>query len=168
MHFALRLEFSNLGAGSSAAEQAFQLFIRCASKIPAQCFIVLPLVEIAAQQPLHGLGNLSCEATIGQWTRDAGMSADSAADGEQVGIDQPAIGLDLFAFETDVRYPVLAAAVGAAGNMQPQWLIELRQPGFHLIDNPARKTLGLGNCQLAELGPGAGDCAFPEYRTFNL
>ena len=54
---------------------------------------------------------------------------------------------------------MLAAAVGAAGNVQFELLIELRQPLFHLFHQPARKTLGLGDGELAELGTGAGNCA---------
>jgi len=43
-----------------------------------------------------------------------------------------------------------------------QILVELGQTLFEFVDQPARKALGLGNGQLAELGAGAGDGAAPE------
>ena len=49
-----------------------------------------------------------------------------------------------------------------------QLLVELRQPLFQLIHQPARKALGLGDGQLAELGAGAGDSAAPEVRAIHL
>jgi hypothetical protein len=70
--------------------------------------------------------------------------------------------LDLFAFNADVRNPMLAAAVGATSHVELQLLIESRQPFFKFINQPARKTLGLRDGQLAELSPCAGDSAAPE------
>ncbi len=49
-----------------------------------------------------------------------------------------------------------------------QLLVELRQALFHLVDQPARKALGLGDGQLAELGAGAGDGAAPEGRALDV
>ena len=58
------------------------------------------------------------------------MLAHCSAEAEVVRIGQLAFVLDLLAFDADVGNPVLAAAVGAAGHMQLELLIELRQPLF--------------------------------------
>ncbi len=55
------------------------------------------------------------------------MLADRSAEAEVVGVGQLALVLDLLAFDADVGDPVLAAAVGAAGDVEPELLIELRQ-----------------------------------------
>ena len=70
--------------------------------------------------------------------------------------------LDLFAFDADVGDPMLAAAVGAAGYVELELLVESRQALFQLFDKPAREALGLGDGELAEFGAGAGDRAAPE------
>ena len=66
------------------------------------------------------------------------MVADSAADAEVVGVDELAVVLDLLAFDADVGDPVLAAAVGAAGDVELELLVEAGQALFELLDEPAR------------------------------
>src|ERR1700721_2747565 len=95
------------------------------------------------------------------------MTAHAAADTEIIGVHHGAVMLDLLAFDAHVGDPVLAAAIGAAGYGELQLLIELRQPNLHLLHQPPRKSFRLGNCQLAELGPGASNGATPEVGSVN-
>jgi hypothetical protein len=94
--------------------------------------------------------------------------ADRSAEAEVVGVGELALVLDLLAFDADVGDPVLAAAIGAAGDVQLELLVELRQALFELVDEPAREALGLSDGQLAELRAGAGDGAAPEGRAFDV
>ena len=90
------------------------------------------------------------------------MLAYGSAQAEVVRVGQLAFVLDLLAFHADVGDPVLAAAIRAAGHIQPELLIELRQPLFQFVHQPARKALGLGDGQLAEFRARAGHRAAPE------
>ena len=96
--------------------------------------------------------------------RDRLVAADRAADAEVVGVDERAVDLDLLALDAEVGDPVLAAAVRAAGDVDPQLLVEARQALLQALHQPAREALGLGERQLAELGAGARDGAAPERR----
>src|SRR5579863_1301381 len=96
------------------------------------------------------------------------MLADRSAEAEVVRVGQFAFVLDLLALDADVGNPVLPAAVGAAGYVQAQLLVELGKALFHLFDEPAREAFGLGDGQLAELGAGAGHRAAPEHGTFDV
>ena len=115
-----------------------------------------------AQQALDGFGHERRGAAIADRARDGGVLADRSAEAEVVGVGQLALVLDLLAFEADVGDPVLAAAVGAAGDVELELLVELGQALFELVDEPAGEALGLGDGELAELGAGAGDGAAPE------
>ena len=96
------------------------------------------------------------------------MLADRSAEAEVVGVGQLAFVLDLLAFDADVGDPVLAAAVGAAGDVEPELLIELRNALFEFVDEPAGEAFGLGDGELAEFGAGAGDGAAPERRALDV
>ena len=96
------------------------------------------------------------------------MLADGSAKTEVVGVGELAFVLDFFAFDADVGDPVLAAAVGAAGYVELELLVEAGEAVFELVDEPAREALGLSDGQLAELGAGAGDGAAPKVSAFDL
>ena len=93
---------------------------------------------------------------------DGGELTKSASDAEIVGVDKFSVHFLLFTFDADVCDPVLAAAVGASGDVQLQVLIKARETLFHLFHEPTRKSFGLGDCQLAEFGASAGDRAAAE------
>ena len=118
--------------------------------------------QIVAQQALDGLGNQRRGAAKAHRASDGRVLADRSAQAEVVGVDQLALVLDLLAFHADVRDPVLAATIGAAGDVGAQLLVELRQALFQFVHQPAGKAFGLGDGQLAELGAGAGDGSAPE------
>ena len=58
------------------------------------------------------------EAAIADGTSDGGVCADGAAETEVVGVGELAVVLDLLAFDADVGDPVLAATVGAPGDVE--------------------------------------------------
>src|SRR5208337_449194 len=128
----------------------------------------LAAAEVIAQQAFNGFGHQRRRATVAHRPRDARMLAHGSAETEVVSVGQFALMLDLLALEADVGDPVLAAAVGAAGNVELELLIELRQPLLELVDQPAREALGFGNRQLAKFSAGAGDGAAPEGWGFNV
>ncbi len=99
---------------------------------------------------------------IANGARDCGMLADGSAEAEVVGVSELAVVFDLLAFEADVGDPVLAATVGAAGDVKAELLIELGQALLELVDEPAGEAFGFGDGELAEFGAGAGDGAAPE------
>src|SRR5262245_50056954 len=92
------------------------------------------------------------------------MAADSASDAEVVGVDHRSVHLHLLALDPEIGDPVLAAAVGAARDVDPELLVEPRQAPLEALDEAARESLRLGERQLAELGAGARDGAAPERR----
>src|SRR3989454_151560 len=90
--------------------------------------------------------------------------AERAADAEVVGAHERAVDLQLLALDADVGDPVLAARVGAAGDVQLHVLLKARQPPLEILDEPLREALGLRQRELAELGARAGDGAAAERR----
>ena len=83
--------------------------------------------------------------------------AERTADAEVVGVDRLAVDLELLAFDPEVGDPVLAATVGASGDVKFQVLIEAGQAVVEFFDQPARKALRFGDGELAELGAAAGN-----------
>ncbi len=90
------------------------------------------------------------------------MQAERSAHAEVVGIDQAVVDFDLLALNADVGDPVLAATVGASGDVQLQVLIESGQTFLQFFHQPARETLGFGDGQFAEFRAAARHGAAPE------
>src|SRR5207253_4461335 len=90
------------------------------------------------------------------------MQPQGSTHAEVIRVDEVVLHLDLLALDTDVGNPVLAAAVRAPGNVKLQVLIETGQALFQFFDQPAGKTLSLGDRELAEFGAAAGDGATEE------
>ena len=70
--------------------------------------------------------------------------------------------LDFLSFKADIGNPVLAAGVGATGDVEFEMLIERGEAVFEFLDDPTREALGFGDRELAEFGSGAGNGAAPE------
>ena len=96
------------------------------------------------------------------------MFADGAAYAEEEGVDEGAVAFDLFPFEADVGDPVLAAGVGAAGDVELDLLVEGGEALLHLFDEPFCECFGFGDGELAELGSGAGYGSAPEGRGLDV
>src|ERR1041385_3021 len=136
-------------------------------KLP-QIFAAMPFFEIAAQQALDRIGHFVRGATISDGPGKAGVLAHGAPQTEIIGVLRAAISLDLLAFQPDVGDAMLAATVGAAGNVELQLLLEPGQALFQLFHQPAREGLGFRDRQLAELAASAGHGAAPEGRSGNV
>src|SRR5262249_16623971 len=141
---------------------AAQLFIGVPRRERAKRVAVLALAEIASQQALDRVGHLGRRCTIADGPRRVLVLAHTAADAEIVGVDHRALDLRLLPLDTQVGDPVLAAAIGTAGDVDLQVLVEARHARFELLHQPAREALGLGEGELAELGARARDGPAPE------
>src|SRR5690349_1355866 len=117
-----------------------------ADKEPAQVFARFTLREIAAQKTLQRIRHFGCSAAISNRSRGSLVQTKRAADTAVVGIVHAVMHFDLRAFNADVSDPVLAATVWASSNVKLQMLIEAGQAFFQFFDQPARETLGLGDC----------------------
>ena len=145
-----------------ACELRAECVIGMASEIGAEIFVCVARGEIGFEQTFDGLRDIFRGAAIADLPRNAGVLANGAAYAEVVGIDEIRALLDFFAFEADVGDPVLAASVGAAGDVQFERLIEFRDALFEFFDEPAREGFGLSDGEFAEFGAGASDGAAPE------
>src|SRR5207237_7450850 len=92
----------------------------------------------------------------------------SAADGphntEIRGIDDRAVDLDRRVLDPEVGDRVLAAAVRATRDVDPELLLESRQALLEGLHERPREAFRLGERELAELGARARDGAPPERR----
>ena len=114
---------------------------------------------ISAQQAFECSRHFRGRAAIANGPRGCLMQAQRSAHAEVVRIDHPVAGLDLLAFNADVGDPVLPATIRASRHMQLQLLIEAGQTLFQFLNQPSRKTFGLGNRQFAKFGSAACDRA---------
>ena len=97
------------------------------------------LVEFA-KDSLDGVRDFRCGAAIADRPRDGGKLADAPANAKIVGVDHLSIGFDFFTLDADVGDPMLPARVGAAGDMQFEFigivgkaLIELFGEGWSIV-----------------------------------
>ena len=104
---------SDDGAGELGAE----VVIGVARKIGAKIFVCVARGEIGFQQALDRFRHFVGGAAVANLARDARVCTHGAAEAEVIGVDEIASLLDFFAFEADVRDPMLAAGVGAAGDI---------------------------------------------------
>jgi hypothetical protein len=145
-----------------AVELGAEVVVRGAGEVGAEVFALLADGEVAAEETVQSIWDILRRGAEAERSGGAGVLADGAADAEVEGVDELAVLLDLLALEADVGDPVLAAGVGAAGDVELDLLIEAGEAILHLGDEPLGEALGLGDGELAELGAGAGDGAAPE------
>ena len=119
------------------------------------------LMEVG-QEARDGAGDIGRGATIANGAGDGSNLADAAADAEVVGVHHFAVDFNFFAFEADVGDPVLAARVGAAGDVQLDVFLVAGEALVELFGEPARVRFGFGEREFAEFGAGAGDRAANE------
>ena len=77
------------------------------------------------------------------------------------------VGLDFLALDADVGDPVLAAGIGAAGDVETELFLIVGEAVFEFLGKPAGKRFGFGEREFAEFGAGAGNGAANESRRFN-
>ena len=119
------------------------------------------------EEARDGVGDFISGATIADGTGDRGELADASADAEIIGIDHLAARFDFFAFDADVGNPVLAAGIGAAGDVKAELFLIVGETVFEFIGEPAGEGFGFGEGEFAEFGAGAGDGAASEGRGLN-
>src|SRR5262249_15843130 len=142
--------------------------LRVAGKKLAQVLSAATILKIAAQKAFDGVRHLVGRAAIANRTREGGMLAHGAAQTEVVGVLDSPISLDLFAFQANIGYAVLAAAIGTPGNVEFELLVKFGKTFFQFFHQPAREGLGFCDCELAELAAGAGNGAAPERRSGDM
>src|SRR5438128_5471854 len=135
-----------------ARQQRAELVVRVPRRELAKVLVRPAVGQEDAQQALDRRGHVGRRQPEADRSRDALIAPDGAANAEVVGIDERPAHLDLLALDAEVGDPVLSAAVRAAGDVDPQMLVEPRKAPFERLNEPARKALRLGERQLAELG----------------
>ena len=121
----------------------------------------------SAEEAGDGVGNFFGAATIADGTGNGSKLANGSANAEIIGVDELAIHFDFLAFDADVGDPVLAATVGAAGDVELDVVAEVGETVVEFRGEPAGEGLGFGESELAEFGAGASDGAANEGRAFD-
>src|SRR5262247_2075685 len=152
------------GGGGLARQHVADLLVGVRGAELPEVLTRASLGEERAQEPLDRSGHLGGGHTIADGTRYSRVGADRAAHAEVVGVHQPPVDLQLLALEAEIGDPVLAATIGAAGDVDLQVLLESRQPRLEIGHESSGEALGLRQRDLAELRPRAGDGAAPERR----
>src|SRR5882757_6996785 len=96
------------------------------------------------QEALDGVGDFGGGTAVADGTGYGGELADAAAYAEIIGVDHFAFVLDFLAFDADIGDPVLAAGVGAAGDVQLDVFLVAGETLFELLGEPAGIRLGFG------------------------
>src|SRR3989442_10972273 len=150
--------------GELARQERAELVVRVARGELAEVLGRQAVGQKGAQQALDRRGHLGRGQAETDGSGHGPMPAHGAADAEVVGIDERPAQLDLLAFDAEVSDPVLAAAVRAARDVDPQVLVEPGQPPLERLHEPARKPFRLRDRQLAKLRARARDGPTPERR----
>ena len=129
------------GGGGGAVELGAEVLVGGAGEVGAEVFFGLAGGEVAAEQALDGGGGVFGGGAVAEGARRTGVLADGSADAEVEGVLELAVNLELLAFEADVGDPVLAAGVGAAGDVELDLLVEAGESAFHFFDEPLAKPL---------------------------
>src|ERR1700680_121794 len=104
-----------------------QLRVAVPNKEPAQVFARFALCQVLSQQALERIRNFRRGAAISDWPRRGLMETERSTHAEVVGVHHAVLNFDFFTLNPDVSDPMLAATVGASGNVQLQMLIETGQ-----------------------------------------
>ncbi len=92
---------------------------------------------------------------------------EASAHANVVGIDHFAVDPDFLSFDTDIGDPVLAATIGAAGDVEFQLLIETGDAFLEFGGQPAREAFGFREREFAVFRAGASHRAAGEGRSFD-
>ena len=127
-----------------------------------QRLVVMATGVKVSEQAGDGVGDFGGGTAVAYGTGDGSELAHAAAYAEIVGVDHFAFVLNFFAFDADVGDPMLAAGVGAAGDVELDVFLIAGETLFELLGEPAGVGFGFGESELAEFGAGAGDGAADE------
>src|SRR5580704_7413064 len=140
------------------------IFVRMTCEKALQILSGLAALVKFRQQTFDRIGNIRRRAAISDRMRDRGKLANASANAEVIRVHHAAIHLDLLAFDADVGDPMLSAAIRAAGDVDPELFLKIGQPLFEFVRQPARKTFGFRQCQLAKFRARASHGSASEHR----
>jgi len=101
-----------------AGEMGAEFVVGMAAEPGAKILFRMPVGQVLAQQALNGVGNERGGAAVANGAGDGSVLADRSTEAEIEGVGELALVLDLFALDADVCDPMLAATVGAAGDVE--------------------------------------------------
>ena len=96
------------------------------------------------EETRDGVGDFVGGAAVAYGAGDGGELAYAAAYAEIVGVDHFSFVLDFLAFDADVGDPVLAAGVGAAGDVELDVFLIAGETFLELFGEPAGVGFGFG------------------------
>ena len=94
------------------------MLVAGSSQEGAQIFRSGTIFQKMDHQPFDRIWNISRRAAKADRPGDGRNVSETPANTEVIRVDHFSVGFDLFAFDTDVGDPVLAATVRASGNVQ--------------------------------------------------
>ena len=141
----------------AAGENRTEVFVGMARKELAEIFFRSAIFVELLEKTLDRVGHIGGGAAVAYRPGDSSKFAYASADAEIVGVDHFAVDLDFFALEADVGDPVLAATVGAAGDVDAELLLEAWDAVVEFTGEPAREAFGFGEGELAEFRASASD-----------
>jgi len=153
------LRFGEVADGDeswSARQDGAKNVVGVAGEEMLQSLAGVPIGFERVEKSRDGVGNFIGAAPKANGTRDGSDVANTAANAEIVGFDQFAIDLDFLALDADVGDPVLAATIGAAGDVQFELMLEIGMSMFESFGEPAGEALGFGESEFAKFRAGAG------------
>ncbi len=146
----------------AAGEDRAKNVVRMAREKMLQIFAGVAIGLERIEKARDGFGYFIGTATVADGTRDGRDVADTTAHAKIVGVDKFAIDLDFLAFDANVGDPMLAATVGATGDVQLQVMLEIGIAVLESFGQPASEALGFGKSKFAKFGTGASDSAANE------
>src|ERR1700737_594415 len=149
------------------SKQRANLFVRVACEKPPQILAGRALLVEFPKQPLNGIRHFRGRAAITDGPRNRRKLTHAAADAEVIRVDHATIDLQLLAFDSNVRNPMLPAAIGAASDVQLQLLLKTGQPLIELFRKPAREAFRLCERELAKFRARASGGATRKRRRAN-
>ena len=155
-------EIAEGDGGGAAGEDGAQGFGGLREKETLERVLRGALGVVRAEKAGDGVGNFFGAAAIADGAGNGGELAYGSANAEIIGVNELAIHFDFFAFDTDVGDPVLAATIGAAGDVELDVFAEAGETDVELFGEPAGEGFGFGESEFAEFGAGAGDGAADE------
>ena len=164
MGHATRRQIAGHWLNHFSSQKCAQVGVRVACEKLPQVLATGTVNRISAQQALNRIRDFGGEAAIANWPGNRLMQPNRSAEAEVVSVLHAVADFQFLAFDPDVGNPVLAAAVGASGDVQLEVLLEARQPVFQFFDQPAGKTLGFSDREFAELSAAAGNGSTKERR----
>jgi hypothetical protein len=149
-------EVADSDEGRAARQDGAENIVGVAGEEMLKRFTMAAIGLKCVKKARDGIGNFIGAAPEANGTRDGSDVANTAANAEIVGVDQFAIDLDFLALDADVGDPVLAATIGAAGDVQFELMLEIGIAIFESFGEPASEALGFGESEFAKFGAGAG------------